>query len=197
MVEYYILCCFAIILRIKNELSLERLIPMDSSENNVKNQEDVVVEGTQDAALQACQTELQHSKERFVQLNADFANFKRRMEKDQVQWAHMAQVRVITKLLSIVDNFERAMTEKPVGSDEKAAAWVAGIQMIYTDFTKLLTSLDVKEISVEGNFDPVMHEALMNVVSDKHQSGDIVAVLEKGYRMGDTILRPAKVSVAQ
>lgn len=172
---------------------------MELPENNLKNQETVVAEqvAADAEALHACQAELQQSNDRFVQLNADFVNFKRRVEKDQVQWAHMAQVRVITKLLSIVDNFERAMTEKPAGNDEKAAAWITGIQMIYTDFTKLLTSFDVKEISCQGQFDPLMHEALMNVVSDKHQSGEIVAVLEKGYHMGETILRPAKVSVAQ
>lgn len=169
---------------------------MEQSENTIKNQEEQVVT-EQQSEVDACHAELQQSKERFIQLNADFANFKRRVEKDQIQWVHMAQVRVITKLLSVIDNFERAMTEKPTESDEKTTAWIAGIQMIYNDFTKLLTSFDVKEISCQGQFDPVKHEALMNVASDSHQSGDIVAVLEKGYQMGDTIIRPAKVSVAQ
>lgn len=148
-------------------------------------------------ALEACQSELQQWKDKFLQINADMANYRRRVEKDQMQWAHMAQVRVLSKLLSIADNFERAMAEKPIESDDKVNAWVTGIMMIQSDFSKLLSSFDVTEIPCNGAFDPELHEALMHVVSDAHASGDIVAVLEKGYRMGDTILRPAKVSVAQ
>lgn len=148
-------------------------------------------------ALQACQVELQQWKDKFVQINADMTNFKRRVDKDQVQWVHMAQVRIVGKLLSIADNFERAMVEKPVVSDEKAQAWIAGIMMIQSDFSKILTSFNVAEIPCKGTFDPELHEALIQVASDEHSSGDIVAVLEKGYRMDDTVLRPAKVSVAQ
>ena len=149
------------------------------------------------AALQACQSELQQWKDKFVQLNADLVNFKRRVEKDQAQWAAMAQVRVLTKMLSIIDNFERAMAEKPVVTDEKIQAWIAGLQMIYADCAKVLAAFNVTEIPSTGHFDPLVHEALMHVASDSHQSGDVVAVLEKGYQMGDTILRPTKVSVAQ
>lgn len=160
------------------------------SETTTHHQEDVT-------ALQACQSELQQWKEKFVQLNADLVNFKRRVEKDQTQWATIAQVRVLTKMLSMIDNFERALAEKPATTDEKVQAWITGIQMIYTDCTKFLAAFNVTEIPATGHFDPVVHEALMHVASDAHKSGDVVAVLEKGYQMGDTILRPAKVSVAQ
>jgi molecular chaperone GrpE len=168
---------------------------MESPENSLENNKETVVE--QAGALQACQAELQQWKDKFVQMNADMANFRRRVEKDQAQWAHMAQVRVLTKLLSTVDNFERAMAEKPLALDEKVQAWVKGIAMIYTDLTKMLLAFDVTEVPCNGAFDPSLHEALMHVASDGHKSGDIVTVLERGYQMGDTVLRPAKVSVAQ
>jgi molecular chaperone GrpE len=172
---------------------------MESSEKNINNREEVVEQESveQAAVLQQCQEELGQWKDKFVQINADMANFKRRVEKDQVQWAHMAQVRILSKLLSIADNFERAMVEKPAVADERAQAWIAGMVMIQSDFAKVLSNFDVTEIPCDGAFDPELHEALMNVASDAHASGDIVAVLEKGYRMGDTILRPAKVTVAQ
>lgn len=173
---------------------------METSDATIKNaQEGAAGQNTaiNDTVLIDCQTELQEWKDKFIQINADMANFKRRVEKDQIQWAHMAQVRVLSKLLSIADNFERAMLEKPLTSDDKVQAWIAGIVMVQSDFSKILTNFDVVEIPCNGLFNPELHEALMNVSSDAHQSGDIVAVLEKGYKMGDTILRPAKVTVAQ
>lgn len=150
-----------------------------------------------ESSLDTCRQELQEWKEKYIHASADFANFKRRVEKDQAQWAINAQIRVVTPLLTIIDNFERAIAEKPETSDERVAAWVTGIDMINTDFQKFLQKFDIKEIPASGEFDPEYHEALMHVASDNHTSGTIVSVLEKGYMMGGTVLRVAKVSVSQ
>jgi molecular chaperone GrpE len=150
-----------------------------------------------DTALVACMHEMNQWKERYLNVSADLANYKRRVEKDQIQWTTMAQARVITPLLGVVDNFERAMADKPHTSDDKVQAWITGITMVKNDVQKMLQSFGVKEVPTSGEFDPLYHEALMNVASQDQESGSIVTVLEKGYMVGDTVLRVAKVSVAE
>jgi len=146
--------------------------------------------------LDACNATIKEWQEKYMRLSADLENFKRRITKEQQMWREMAQADLLLKLLSIVDNFNRAMEHKEQQSPEELKSWVEGIAMIYGSFGEFLTSVGIKEVPCEI-FDPSHHDALMQVDSDEHESGAIVTVMEKGYMLNDRVLRPAKVSVAK
>jgi Molecular chaperone GrpE (heat shock protein) len=142
-----------------------------------------------DEQLQVCQREVSEWKERATRIAADMENYKRRISKEQAQWRILAQADLLKDLLPIVDNFERAMAHGDINADQ-------GITMIYQSLQAFLLQAGVKEVSY-AEFNPTYHEALIQVESEDHQSGAVVAVLEKGYAMGDYVIRPAKVSVAK
>jgi molecular chaperone GrpE len=158
--------------------------------------EDVPLQATRDE-LAECQLQVQEWKDKFVQMNADLQNFRKRMEKEQMGWSQAAQAKIFTELLTVVDNFDRAIAEKPQTDQKEIVAWIDGISMIHGFLTKLLEQFNVRPMDSYSEFNPRFHEALMQVDSPDHKSGQIVAVLEKGYMMGDIVLRPAKVSVAK
>lgn len=162
-------------------------------QENVIDQEVEQIESDEASALQACQQESAMWKDQYARIFADFDNYKKRMDREQVQWMQTAQTMVIKDLLPVVDNFERALSQK---TDDTATLYV-GIEMIYKSVLQLLTKYGVKEFSEYNQFDPELHEALMHTASADHTSGQIVQVLEKGFMMKDKVLRPAKVTVAQ
>ena len=148
-----------------------------------------------DTALTQCQTTLAEWQEKYTRLTADLDNFKKRTIKERADWAQTSQVKLLTTLLEIVDNFDRAMSvEQEV--PQEMQSWVDGVSMIHSAFKEFLTSAGVKETPYD-TFNPEFHEALMQVESDAKKSGEIVEVMEKGYVFGDRVVRPAKVSVAK
>lgn len=149
------------------------------------------VEGN--AELEHCQKELTQWKDQATRIFADFENFKKRTEREQAQWMQVAQTSVLKDLLSMVDDFDRALAQKT----EDTKDLYAGIEMIYASLVKVLKKYDVKEFESYQTFDPELHEALMRVDSPDHEEGQIVQVLEKGFMCKETVLRPAKVSVAK
>ena len=148
--------------------------------------------------LAQCQLKLTEVQEKFVRNAADFENYKRRMQREQAQWLDVGATRVLTQLLSIADDFDRALAQqksKPVTPE--VASWLAGFELIHKSLQKMLESCDVREIPHNLPFDPERHEAIVSVESSGHASGDIVEILQKGYTYKDKILRPAQVSVAK
>ena len=108
------------------------------------------------------------------------------MEAQRGQWAQAAQADVLTQLLEIVDDFDRAQ------HDISNPAF----ELIYKALKKLLVRFNVTEITENGDFNPTLHEAIMQTAAESpEQAGTIAQVLQKGYRIGTTILRPAKVAV--
>lgn len=137
--------------------------------------------------LEACLAAQTEWKDKFMRANADLANFQKRMEKERTMWAQVVQSELLLKLLEIIDNFDRAVEAEQVSD---------GIQMIHDSMHDYLNNVGVTEISYK-QFDPTMHEALMQIDSDEHKAGDIVQVMQKGYMLKGQVLRPAKVSVAK
>ncbi len=137
--------------------------------------------------LEACSKEQAEWKERALRLSADLENYKRRMEKEQGHWMQRAQATLLEGLLPIVDNFDRAVAH---AQDNE------GISMIHNELQAYLEKAGVKEVACD-QFDPTYHEALMQIESEDKESGQIVEVLQKGYQLGEHVLRPAKVSVAK
>lgn len=145
--------------------------------------------------LTQCQSTLAEWQEKYARLTADLENYQKRTTKERSAWADAAQEKVLLPILSIVDNFDRAM-EHSIEVPAESQSWVDGIGMIYSSFKEFLKNAGVQEVSYD-TFNPELHEALMQVDSDETESGDIVSVMEKGYMLNEKVLRPAKVSVAK
>lgn len=144
-----------------------------------------------------CAAQLQEWKEKFVRVSADLENFRRRIDKERIQWMLVAQSDLIKKMLNIVDDFERALSQTGQPEDKKAKEMVTGFAMIGKSLSKILKQYGLQEIEQIQEFDPTLHEAVVQIESEQHDSGQIVEVLQKGYRLKDQVLRPAKVSVAK
>ena len=152
---------------------------------------------TRDSLL-ACKKELDVWKEKYIRVAADLENFSKRVDKERVQWRVSGQAALLTPLLEIVDDFDRAFEQLNKNNAEVSAqSWITGFELIRKALHKFLESHDVVEISTAIPFDTHYHEALMEVESPDHKSGDIVAVLQKGYTFKGQVLRVAKVSVAK
>lgn len=124
---------------------------------------------------------------------ADFQNYRRRVEAEKAETYQNAAGSIIKRYLPILDDMERALAARP--SD---LAWVDGIELIYRKLQFILESEGLKRIEAEGQmFDPNFHEAILQEPSEDHESGQIIAVVQNGYLLGERVIRPALVRVAQ
>jgi molecular chaperone GrpE len=135
-------------------------------------------------------------QEQYMRLAADFQNYKRRIEKEKEQWVSMARVDVLGKMIAVVDDFDRALAQSPEGNALLVSS-LEGFGIIRKSLGKLLESYGVVPMTEYGVFDPEKHEALAHVPSLNHEAGHIVDVVEQGYMVHNTVLRPARVTVAQ
>lgn len=127
---------------------------------------------------------------------ADFSNYKRRIERDQVQANQVAAGNIIKRYLDIVDDLDRALKNRPQDGD--GAKWAEGIELIYRKLLNILDAEGVRIIEADGqDFNPNLHEAISMEESQEFSSGQIIGVLEQGYTLGDRVLRPARVRVAR
>jgi len=127
---------------------------------------------------------------------AEFANYKRRVDRDQAEVYKNAVGAAVKRYLEIIDDLERALKNRPL--EGEGAAWADGIDLIYRKFLNILESEGVKPMNAhEQMFDPTLHEAITSEDSNKHESGQIIEVLQQGYLLGDKVLRPALVRVAK
>ncbi|MGH2620203.1 MAG: nucleotide exchange factor GrpE [Anaerolineales bacterium] len=127
---------------------------------------------------------------------AEFANFKKRIEREQAEARDRIAGDTLMRYLGVLDDLERALKDRPADGD--AASWAEGIELIYRKLSALFIAEGVEEILAEGtSFDPVLHEALSHEESDGHAEGQVIEVVQRGYRMGDRVLRPALVRVAK
>jgi molecular chaperone GrpE len=168
-------------------------------EKQIDEKIDLGVEGTQDflEQMRACQEKLITAEEKYAYLLADFDNFRRRTDKDRGRWIDSAKKDVIKEILVIVDDFDRAFTEIERNVPSTMAQYFSGFKLIYKQFTKILSAHNVEEITEVGVFNPELHEAIMHVADAEKAPGEIVAVLQKGYKIKGEVIRPAQVSVAQ
>ena len=172
------------------------LMNMDVSEDTQT--KDELNQDNGGAALQQCQTELQEWKDKCIRVSADFENFKKRQEKERLHWHRLAQVELVTGLLPIIDTIERALKQKKAEEfPAELRSWFEGFQLMDKELEKYLASLGIQEIKDVGTFNPELHEAVVLVKNANVPAGNIVELLQKGYRFKDMVLRPAKVSVAE
>ena len=126
---------------------------------------------------------------------AELANYKKRTDRDRALWYETIRGDILLELLPVLDDFDRAQENLP--ESDAAQEWVNGILLIHRKLATQLEALGLEEISALGEpFNPEWHEAVMQENSDDHESGAVSAVLRKGYRIGEKVLRPALVRVA-
>jgi molecular chaperone GrpE len=126
---------------------------------------------------------------------AEFANYKKRIAREHGEFHQTARGEVIKMYLDIADDLKRALEEKPASSDGESLA--DGIEIIYQKLICRLEAEGIKPMEALGQeFDPNIHEALMKEENEDFESGQIVAVMQEGYWIGDKVLRPALVRVA-
>ncbi|MBW4534616.1 MAG: nucleotide exchange factor GrpE [Pleurocapsa minor HA4230-MV1] len=136
------------------------------------------------------------AKAQYARLAADFENFRRRTIKEKENLEVQAKKNVITELLPVIDNFERARTQlKPDSEGEKAIH--SSYQGVYKTLVECLKKMGVSAMRPEGQeFDPNYHEAMLREPTNEYPEGTVIEQLMRGYTIGDTILRHAMVKVA-
>jgi molecular chaperone GrpE len=151
--------------------------------------------------LEAAKAALAEAEEKVLRLHADFENSKKRLEKDKANAVAFANEAFAMDMLSILDSFESAFAAIKQIDPEDAADAIEkikeGMELTYNQTLKVLKKHGVEEVAHEGAFDPEVHQAIMQVESDEHESGQIVEVMQKGYKLKDRTLRPAMVSTSK
>ncbi len=143
----------------------------------------------------ALQKERDDLYDRLLRVTAEFDNYRKRVDKDRREMVEFAAADVLTDLLPIIDDLERALAA-PTGGD--AEAYRKGVEIIYRQMQELLKRHHVTAIEAVGSdFDPHVHQAVIQEVSDAHREGEVMMELRRGYRKGDRLLRPSMVKVAK
>ncbi|OMD43646.1 nucleotide exchange factor GrpE [Paenibacillus odorifer] len=148
--------------------------------------------GTEVKRLQGLADEYQG---RALRAQADFDNFRRRTQKEKEELAQYATSKLVTELLSVLDNFERALVTTPSGPESEA--FVKGVNMIFRQLDGVLKSEGLTAMETVGQpFNPEYHQAIMQVESEEYEEGIVTEEVQKGYLLKDKVLRPAMVKVS-
>jgi molecular chaperone GrpE len=143
--------------------------------------------------LAEAQAQVSEFKEGWMRGQAEFQNYKKRIERDNESMRVSMKGDIIKKILPVLDDLERALQNRP--ADE---SWASGIELIARKFQTVLDSEGIKRIEAEGmEFNPNFHEAISNEPSGEVESGHVIAVVQNGYMLGERVIRPALVRVAQ
>lgn len=153
--------------------------------------DDVAIESELAEAL----TKVEENMDGWKRAQAEFSNYRKRMERDRSQQHQDLTVEIITRYLEVVDDLDLALKNRP--ADGEGGEWADGIELIYR---KLITILDKEGVipmnALGETFDPNLHEAISQDESPEHESGQIIEVLKEGYLIGERVLRPSLVRIA-
>lgn len=150
----------------------------------------------QDKKTDAYKEQIEQLEDRVKRQMAEFENFRKRTEKEKQAMFETGARSVLEKILPVVDNFERGLAT--VSEDRKEDPFVVGMDRIYRQLLTELENIGVKPIEAVGcEFDPNLHNAVMQVESEEYDSGVVAAELQKGYTYRDTVIRHSMVSVVQ
>lgn len=137
--------------------------------------------------------ELEETKDRLLRLTAEYSNYKRRSEKEKQDTFVYAKSETVKELLPVIDNLERALANET----QDYEALRKGVEMTFNSLMASLQKMDIEVFGEPGDtFDPNLHNAVMHVEDENYKNGEIVDVFQKGYKIGDKIVRPAMVKSA-
>ncbi len=143
------------------------------------------------AEKEKLEKELAESREQYQRILAEYANYKRRTEQEKEQIGVFTKAEILTALLTSLDNMERAV-EAPAGDDYKT-----GVDLVMRQFKEALEKMGLEEINPVGEpFDPNFHNAVMREDAEDVDTETVTQVFQKGYKLGEKVLRPAMVKVA-
>jgi molecular chaperone GrpE len=149
------------------------------------------------AELEERLEELERERDEYLndlkRVAADFENYRKRVARDQERLAARAHERLVKELLPVLDDLERALQ---AAAEHEGAKLEEGVRLVHRELVEALAREGLNEVETDGQFDPHVHEALLSQASEK-EDGAVIEVLQKGYRLGDRVLRPARVVVSQ
>lgn len=174
--------------------------PLNNDSEQEKEPKNEANEAKEASPKDDLEAKLQEEKTKYLYLYAEFENFRRRNERDRIEFLKYGHERFLREMILVLDNFERAITQAKSLNQEKGspvAAVAQGIEMIHFQFLDTLKAHGVSEIQTKGmKFDPALHEAIAEEESEL-EAGMIVQEQLKGYKLHDRLLRAAKVVVAK
>jgi molecular chaperone GrpE len=145
-------------------------------------------EQQQDAPAQAA------DDDRLLRLAAEFDNYKKRTARERQEYVALANERLVKELLPVLDDLERALQ---AAAEHEEAQLEDGVRLVHRSLAQLLEREGVEEIDASGAFDPHVHEAMLAQPSEEAKTGDVLDVIQKGYKIGGRVVRPARVIVAE
>jgi molecular chaperone GrpE len=146
-------------------------------------------------ALQELRQERDSLQDRLLRTAAEFDNYRKRMDRERADLSAYANTEVLLEMLPIIDNFERAL-QAPSGPESEG--FRKGIELIHKQMLDVLKKRGVRPIETLGaDFDPNFHQAVIHESSADHREGEVIQELQRGYMLGDRLLRPAMVKVAK
>lgn len=174
----------------------EKVAKETASEENVTEAEAETSEETKKVKKDPLKEKIDELNDKVMRQMAEFENFRKRTDKEKAQMFEQGQANVLEKLLPVVDNFERGLAAVPEA--DKDGAFADGMNKIYKQLMKQLEDLGVTPIEAVGKeFDPNLHNAVMQVESEEYESGMVAQELQKGYMFHETVLRHSMVGVSQ
>ena len=172
--------------------------PLEPRLEDEEQHEDEVVEeepaAEESAPAHSTAEEMQAPDDSYLRLAADFDNYRKRVAREQVEWTSRANERLLNELLPVLDDLERALE---AAAEHEEAKLEEGVRLVHRSLLGLVERHGLSEIEAEGAFDPHVHEALLAQPGEGAEQGAVLQVLQKGYRLGDKVLRPARVIVAE
>jgi molecular chaperone GrpE len=160
-------------------------VPVDAAEG-------VAMKQSSEQQLAALQAERDEAIDRWKRTAADFDNFRKRALREREEYVTFANERLVKELLPILDDLERALV---AATEHQEAALEDGVRLVHQSLEGLLARQGLEEIDAAGMFDPHVHEALLSQPSEAAE-GSVIDVVQKGYKLGDRVVRPARVVVA-
>ena len=163
-------------------------------------EEPITVEDGQLSEIEKLREEVASWEDKFLRTHASFENSKRLLAKDKATAVAYANESFASDILSVIDSLDSALTMiniEELESNEFMKKMKEGITLVDEQLHKVLEKHNIKPVECNRVYDPNIHQAIMQVDSEKHNSGDIVQVLQKGYTIKDRVLRPAMVSTAK
>lgn len=150
---------------------------------------------TVEERLEKAEAQAAEYLEGWQRARAEFANARKRLERDRAEARRNATIEMVSRLLPILDDYERALENVP--AEIAANSWFEGMELIHRKLKSILEGVEIERIEALGQpFDPNVHEAVLQEESDQHESGVVIRELQTGYRLNDRVIRPAMVVVA-
>ena len=175
----------------------------EAKESNEESEQEVK-EPTCEEQLESAKDEIARLEDALLREKAEYENMRKRLEKEKIQAMAYASEQFARDLLAVIDALELASesatnikSQEDIDNEEVLKKLSEGIELTIEQMRKVYSKHGIELITIENGFDPNYHDAVMQVDSDSHESGEVVQVLQKGYTIKDRVLRPAMVSVAK